>query len=261
VTPAKYSVIRYIPDPGRNEALNVGIVLWTDAELAVELDGQAIERVVRENPHLAKDALRGLADELRAELTSGGASPEDCVRRWLAAQRGFPVAPTEGRLTTLAADSREAFQATLDRLLARVVRPKRRSGGGGFDVARAVERSLQPLLSSQRVFRDYAFTSSRSGVSRSVDYFANSGANVALDLVKLDITRADEIRRRADAEAFKIEDIRSTNNIEIVVLCSLNNDEALAQVNRDAQRIIGSVGARITTDAEEASRVIQAAVE
>ena len=84
---------------------------------------------------------------------------------------------------------------------------------------------------------------------------------MALDLVKLDITRADEIRRRADAEAFKIEDIRSTNDIEIVVLCSLNNDEALAQINRDVQRIIGSVGARITTDAEEASRVIAAAVE
>lgn len=48
MTDAQYSVIRYIPDPGRGERLNIGILLWEDqsGEYRLELDEKAVEREI-----------------------------------------------------------------------------------------------------------------------------------------------------------------------------------------------------------------------
>ncbi len=46
--PARYSLIRYVPDAARDEELNVGIVAWTERHLALEVDQRAVERVLRE---------------------------------------------------------------------------------------------------------------------------------------------------------------------------------------------------------------------
>jgi ribosomal protein S12 methylthiotransferase accessory factor YcaO len=259
VIPARYSLIRYVPDAARGEELNVGIVAWTERHLALEVDQRAVERVLRENPHLAKDALLGLRDRLREELTASAPDPALAAATWLSSQRGYPVIATEDRHTTVIEDSSEALTEAVDRLLARIVRPRRR-GGGGFNPGHALERSLRPLLQSQRVVRDYTFSTSRSGVPRRVDYFANSGANIALDLVKLAVTRTDELLRRADAEAFKVEDIRGSNDIDVVVFCAISSDDAVRDATANAEQIIGSVGARVVTSVEDAAGALVGAV-
>jgi membrane protease YdiL (CAAX protease family) len=47
-----YVVIRVVPDLARNEALNVGIILWDPTGFRLGFDGEAISRVIRENPQL-----------------------------------------------------------------------------------------------------------------------------------------------------------------------------------------------------------------
>jgi hypothetical protein len=42
VIPARYSLIRYVPDTARGEQLNIGILAWTERHLAVELDQNAL---------------------------------------------------------------------------------------------------------------------------------------------------------------------------------------------------------------------------
>ena len=134
--------------------------------LAIELDDRAVDRVIRENPHLAKDSLRGLRETLREQLATTSLEPVESASTWISSQRGFPVVATEDRHTTVSADTVEALGETVDRLLKRVVRPRRRGGGGGFDPGQALERSLRPLLLSKRVVQDYTFPASRSGVAR-----------------------------------------------------------------------------------------------
>lgn len=70
MTPALYAVIRYIPDPARNEALNVGIVAWSEASCRLRIDDEAVARVVRENPHLEREALLYLEASLRDQLST-----------------------------------------------------------------------------------------------------------------------------------------------------------------------------------------------
>lgn len=258
--PARYSLIRYIPDPARGEQLNIGILAWTERHIVLELDDSAVERVRRENPHLAMDALRGLDEQIRDELAAIDGDPAQAVTAWVAGQRGYPTVATEDRYTTVATDDVEALRETVGRLLSRIVHPRRRTGGRQSDIGSMLERALAPLLLSHRIVREHEFTASRSGVPRQVAYFANSGANTALDLVKLTLKKPDEIMRRADAEAFKIEDIRERNDIDIVVLCAVGGDDTVHDATADAQRIIRSVGASVVTSVDEAADAIRQVV-
>jgi Protein of unknown function (DUF3037) len=254
---ARYSLIRYIPDAARGEELNVGILGWTDNHVLVDVDDRALDRVIRENPHLAKDALVELRDRLRAEI--GALNPEDAADDWLANRPGYPIVATESRHTTVSEDTRQALQVTVDRLLQRVVRPRRRSGGR-TSPQQALERRMQPLLASKKVVRDHGFSGHRSGITRRVDYFANSTANVALDFVQLSLVSADDIVRRADAEAFKLEDILGSAKITPIVFCSFSSEDAVREATENAERIIESVGAHVVRSVDEATEQMTAAI-
>jgi hypothetical protein len=260
VIPARYSLIRYIPDTARGEQLNIGILAWTEHHLAVELDQQALERVLRENPHLAKDALLGVREQLHDELSTLAGDPAHSATSWLARQRGYPVVATEDRHTTVKADDVEALGETVGRLLARIVRPRRRSIGPlAMDPGPRLERTLEPFVRSQHVIRDYAFPRSRTGIARRVDYFANHGANVALDFLKLALRRPEEIRLRADAEANKIGDISATNDVHPVVFCAVSDEETVRAATADAFAIIGATGAKVVTSVDAALEAIRPA--
>lgn len=251
-----YSVIRYIPDPGRGESLNVGILLWDGQDFRLNVDDKAIERVIRENPLLERDALLYVEPSLHDRLASGGGSIPDRVERMLASQRGFPIELTEPRFTTL--EGRGEYDATLQRLTKRIVRPRRRTGGGGSHPMQAVERRLASLLKQEAVSRNHFFGTSRTGVPRRADFFANSGANVALDVVRLALRRAQEIRLRADAEAFKVYDVLNAENSvrKYFVLCEFGAAQELLETNENARRVIEMQGATVVTDAGVAAQVL-----
>ena len=54
MTPATYSVIRYIADPARNEPLNMGILAWNEIDIELKIHSEAVARIIRSHPHLLK---------------------------------------------------------------------------------------------------------------------------------------------------------------------------------------------------------------
>lgn len=253
---AHYSVIRYIADPGRNEPLNVGIVVWDERDYRLRIDAAATERVIRENPYLARDGLRHLELSLHTLILADEPFRHERMLRILEEHKGFPVLFSEPRFTTIVDDDPIGLEDTLDRLVSRVVTPKRRFGGGGLNIVDAFERRLHPLIQRRVVLRDYFFQHSKTGLPRAVTFYTNSNTNVALDVVRLALKKADEIRLRADAEAFKVEDVLQKNDVNFVVYCDLSPDERLAEVNRNAKHVLESVGAKVETDFEGALRLV-----
>lgn len=249
----RFVVVRYIPDPARNEALNVGILLYGEVESFVAIDEAAVARVVRENPQLERDALLYLEPQLEAELAGAGARE---VEKFLTRQKGFPVVFTEPRFTTVAEDG---YQVTLQRLVDRVVRPRRRSGGSGPNPLESLARELRAHLRQGDVQRNHFFQGSRSGIPRQFDFYANSKVNVALDVLRLAVAKADDIRQRADAEAFKVWDVSESTNTRFCVYCVLASDDTLSATYVQAQRSIEAAGAIVVTDLDEAASVITGA--
>lgn len=259
--PAQYAVVRYVADPARNEPINVGMVVWNDVTSSLRLDPAALERVVRENPHLGKDSVLYLDPFLKEQFAAerplqGPRTVEQRVRE----QRLFPVVFSEPRFTTVEDGSEGALEVALERLLARVVHPaKRRSGGRRPSVEDVLAKRWKPWLGKQ-VTRNHVFGSSRSGNPRKVDFFANSGANLAVDVLRLAIQKGDEIVQRADAEAFKIEDITALHQVQFIVHCELRGGDQYGSVNEVAIRSIESVGAVVVTEVDEVAERFEAAL-
>lgn len=245
---ATYAVIRYTPDPARNEALNIGILAWQKGEPLVRVDDDAVARVVRENPQLETDALMYVEQLVRNGLQ--GVKRAADVEHVLTEQRGFPISFSEPRHTTVVKGA--DLGATMDRLVQRIVAPRRRGGGGGGNPADAVSKQLKALKAAPPVMRNYFIDTTTSGAPRAVDFFVNHGANRALDVLRLAVSRADEIRRRADAEAFKVWDVTQKNNVTYTVLCDLSPDRQLSATYDTAKRAIEAGGATVVTDPEEA---------
>jgi hypothetical protein len=256
---AHYSVIRYIPDPARNEALNVGILLWDGADSRLRIDAEAVQRVIRENPRLATHGLDVLETMLRDALALG-TFDEKRLLKSLDAHTGFPVSFTEPRFTMLPDDQPAPLDVNLERLIKRVVRPRRRTGGGGVTAAQFLERQLRPLIQRNAVDQNHVFQASKTGVARRVHFFANSGTNPALDTLRLDLQKAAAIMERADAEAFKVEDVLAMNRIEFMVYCDFSSSPYLRDATQSARRIITSAGAKVITDLVSAAQTIEAAV-
>lgn len=245
---ADYVVIRYTPDPARNEALNIGVLAWTGIDMQVKIDDNAVARVVRENPQLETDALLYLEDLILSGFAGAGSSAE--VLQVLGHQPGFPVSFTDPRQTSVLPGG--SLEETMERLVTRIVTPRRRTGGGGASPASAVHRRLRALKASPPVMRNHFIEASASGAPRAVDFFVNHGANKALDVLRLNVSQADEIRRRADAQAFKVWDVIQKNEVKFTVLCACSSDRQLTHTYDLARRTIEAAGAAVVTSTDEA---------
>jgi hypothetical protein len=77
------------------------------------------------------------------------------------------------------------------------------------------------------------------------------------------LQRADAIRERADAEAFKVYDVLEADNAvqEYVVFCEFGQDPALEKTNRDARRVIEAQRAKVVTDLDDAVSALSSAAD
>jgi DUF3037 family protein len=258
MTDGRYSVIRYIPDPGRGESLNIGILVWAGDEFRLSVDEKAVERVIRENPRLERDALLYVEPLLTERLSSAVVPVPTRITRLLEDQKGFPIELSEPLFTRVDLHDEGGLDATLERLTGRVVTPRRRQSRSGPNPVALLERRLKPLIRSENVTRNHFFSHTRTGVPRKADFYANTGAEVALDYIRLALHRADEIRLRADAEAFKVYDILAADPSvrEYVVFCEFRDDRELDETNRAARQVLEAQDATIVTELEDAVRAL-----
>jgi hypothetical protein len=256
--PAQYAVIRYIADPVHNEAQNVGILAWGDEQYRVRVDAEAAARVVRDHPWLGRDALLYLEPHLRAELDAAlerVPTADEAILRVPRSQKGYPVLLSEARSTSVLEEGPQGRDETVDRLVKRLVIPRRRGGGGrggGPSPTEEIGKQLRPLILQGLVQPNYAFSKSRSGIPRTVDFFANSTTNVAIDAVCLALRSANEIQLRADAEAFKVEDIRADSPVGFITYCQITDDPEMQDVFSRAFQVLVAAGAKVVTTPEAA---------
>lgn len=247
---AQYSLVRYIPDLARGEALNIGVLTWTEDDYRLRIDGEAVKRAAYHSPHSSSDMLRSIELSLKAAI--GKPFSPERVKSLLEAQRGYPLCLTEPRHVSLDPSKRDPLTDAQDRLAGRLVRPPRPRPIIHRSLLNEVEKRLRPLIRENRIVKNHIFESSRTGIPREVSFYANSGTNVALDVLRVALQKPRDIRIRVDAEAFKIEDIIAKNNIRFLVLCEPLQTEHAEQVNREVQCVLGSVGAEVIRDVDRA---------
>ncbi len=81
---------------------------------------------------------------------------------------------------------------------------------------------------------------------------------MAVDALQLALKDADEIILRADAEAFKIEDITDANKgVSFLAYCQINAVEEMQDVYSRAFRIMSSAGAEIATTPDAVLRRVR----
>lgn len=238
--PAQYAVIRFMPDLARQEVLNIGIVIWDDETFRVRVDSDAAVRVVRASPWLAEDALLFYEAYLSEQIESQEDFDPGAIPWILQDQPAFPSQITEPRYTTIDSDAGEDIDDTLERLLARIVKPRQHRGGRSKgNPKEQLASQLKPLLDQKRVVQGHSFRGRRTGMPRSVDFFANSGANIAIDVLQLDVQQANTIIDRVDAQAYKLLDWDRDETIkQFVVYCHLSNEEQFVELNH---RVVGTL--------------------
>lgn len=252
---AQYMLIRYIADPARNEALNVGIVAWSQYGYQFGFDQEAAKRVVRGNPHLAKDAVTQVESYLHQLLANRATFDSKYLLTILASENRFPLEITEPRFTQVISDQPEALEATYERLLNNLVHPRHRVTSSHESRVHVLAKQLQPLIKQHRMTRNHTFAASKTGTQRTVDFYANSGINLALDVVRLKYANADRIIEAADHQAHKIEDVSAINkDVQWLVYCDFSPKETLIKVNESVRKIITSSGAEIKEDIDVVAR-------
>ncbi len=104
--------------------------------------------------------------------------------------------------------------------------------------------------------RDFRFYQSKSGAERTVDFYANSGADVVVDTVQLDLKSADGILKNADAQALKADDVLHSNQVEYLVCPAVSSDPKLGLATHTALQVLRRYGANVV-DVESALRRVE----
>jgi hypothetical protein len=255
-----YSVIRYVPDPVREEWVNIGVVVSAEDE---HFSGCRFVRnwtranyFGRENMLFLKEFAREFSEEVGRKADLFGQRPFTPERlRSLAGNWANSIQFSEPR-ASVARDPEALLEVLYDQYILEY-----RPGGGSSNPVELLEKRLRPLLEKKLVAEHYWFENSSSGLPRMVDFYANSTANVALDTLRLALKRPDAIEQRAAAEARKIDDLAGSNpKLRFVVYCSTSDDRALEESNDHARRELEWARALVVTDIQAAAQEIEAAV-
>lgn len=261
MTVSRYSIVRYVPDPLREERVNVGVALVAEdgsfARCRFLHNWSRVRGFGAEDISFLKEFAADLEREMArtADLFEPRGFEADCLGAY-AANWANSIQLSEPRASVA-----DDLDALLTRLVHQFLVEPTPGAPRHWPAALALEKRFRPWVDKHVIEPGHTFGDSRSGVPRVVSYFANSGANLALEALRLDLKRAESIQTRADAEARKIEDIRNRHaEIDMIVYCELPEDPALGQASRFARLTLEDVGAQVTSNLDEASDRMLAAV-
>jgi len=260
-----YTVVQYVPDPATDERINVGVLTYGDGQIRCRFlrDWRRVEQFGGEDIGFLRDLARDIQTAAGAQPTlfampGAGRLDEETLRRMIGRWRNsVQFTPTRASLLKPA--------ELLDDVAGRFLREsKPRAFRPTTKPAERLAQRFCKLIEDKVILPDQPFEGARSGVVRRVDFYADSGANLAIDTLRLAIKSPHDIIARADAEAFKLEDILEKHPVSAIVVCELASGQDVADANGAALRILKSAGTRVEveTDLEAAvDRVLRAVDE
>jgi hypothetical protein len=266
-----YSVLRYVPDPARNEPVNIGIVITGPSGGLCQFDDRALERAKAQDPFVDRPGLEHLKHYF-AELVE---SPRTAFRQGMV----VTAAPHEPAFLTLIRDmhfeqlsvseplqvelldeSRGSMEEAVKDLVGRLVVPLK--GRPRFIVrdptapVEILRRQLQPLIQRRWVLEQPQFQGwSRRLRTPDLAYFRPGRVAVVIENVRLNLKRERTIFEHADASAFEIYDIRRAleerNGGDVIAVLHLPPEPS--ETVEEALLSIRSVASRVVDPREEGS--------
>jgi hypothetical protein len=140
-----------------------------------------------------------------------------------------------------------AFVST--RLVMPAVRTHRYSGAKPSDALRVLRRHFRGLIQSDRLRCDFSVPQTMSSVPRSVRFFSAVEEGVTLEMAHLAIADRSEAIHRADAAAFKAQDLLGANpGLRLGLLCSATTGGIEDVSCSAALQIIEGAGVEVVAD-------------
>ena len=240
----QFSVIRYIPDPARNEPVNVGVVLKFGEEVEVKTHRDAVRRAITSDPQADESAL-GRIDGFLERMTQ---EPQLLIDRHSGQPRDVP--PEDGdflhalsqqstgkllfaepQYIEISSGRKEELERHLSALVDRLARPLRQR-------ARFAPVQNPPRLEMQRALQQWIrigvvkmneTLEGRSGIPRRANFYFENGRNYLVNHIVLEQKRESQLFSKAQSDAFEIEDIRrgaSSKQWQPMVVCKFAPDRA-----------------------------------
>ncbi len=252
MTTGQYVIIRFSPDPVRDEPLNIGLVMTGGFGTRIVFPEPALERAARWCTVLDGRGLvamrHTLVERLERQLRVSEDLGESLRPDFLGELLG-PVSLTEPRWIDVPSDDPVEVEPIVEYLLERLVNPpKQVSYVGGTAAARKLAEQIYPTI---RAVRPEATRDTPLVGKSSRQYLAEIYAGGAQPLLVSTLVLSSSWQgiRAAEAKAFELADIgHSLRNAHIAVCCQLPaiDPEGVAG---EADKIFRSVDVDLRTPA------------
>jgi hypothetical protein len=268
----KYSVIKCIPDPIRGELFNVGVVIWCQGRFNIRIDQAAARRAAKENPALAIDAFSYLGETIHSRLLELNPINTTKFQALRKQERGTIYHFSEPQFAKVPPVGLDHLAVALDKLMDKLVSAKHAPAlPSKQNPLHMLENEIAALIAESLVQRNHQIDGKKTMHPRRVDFFVRSGNGirrsdghgVALDVLRLDFKDEEAAIRRADAEAFKIFDVKDNGEVsDFYVWPIIEQDEPTEPrlIEEPTHKAIMSVGGKIVRSIAEATAVIWSAV-
>ena len=261
--PSYYSIVRFLPDPVRDERINVGVLAYDDAgDVAGHFvrDWKRIRNFAGQDVAFLQDFIRELADATSTQRTlsfdggQGGCSPEDIRRmasRWInSVQMSEPRASLLGRDDLLARMSAQFLVPTRGRKK-RTFRDRRQAVSlarhsletalAATPAAKRKNVKMEPKLHLAGELGQHVFDAA----------LLNGKPLLGVHGISFEGPTTVQQQREVDATAWTIDDIRKKHPdllIGVLALPPRNKGKTYDQ----AQRIFTGLGAEVVDESDAA---------
>ncbi|MCA9831546.1 MAG: DUF3037 domain-containing protein [Dehalococcoidia bacterium] len=244
-----YHLVRFAPDPVRDEPLNIGLVMAGDFSPRVAFPEAALQRAARWCRTLDSKGLVALRDYLQEALERAAATAADigeAIRPDFMGERFGPVSVSESRWIDLPDDEVD-LQATFEFLLGRLVLPpKQVAYGGGGSAGEKLAKAVLPAIKSAfpRAHLNEPLVG-RSGRPFVADVFASG--NRPLILSTIVPSSSWQGIRLVEAKAFEMFDVGRTMKSASLAICGQFPSIDPEGVQEQARAIFDSIEVSMVT--------------
>jgi len=251
MTTGQYRIVKFLPDPVREEPLNIGLALSSETHgLRIEFPEQALERASQWAPSLDQMGFATLRVELEETIRHNYATYQDTGSisdRNLFGVLFGPVTVSESRWVELDDEVADDVETTFRYLISRLVLPpKRIMFGGGQSKSQKMAREFLPSIKSRwpNAHRNEALVG-RSGLAFTADIYA--GGEVPMVMATMALGSNWQGLRTVEAKAFKMFDVhRSFDRAKMVALCSFPPLDP-ERVQHQTRKIFDSIDVEVVT--------------